>query len=83
MAGARLVASDIAPHREVAAFLPEGSVTFVALGATDEELATAILSARAKGPVVGALETVPTWRVIAERTLATYSDVVDETRASR
>jgi glycosyltransferase involved in cell wall biosynthesis len=76
MAGARVVASDIPPHREVAGYLPEGALSLVDLAANDHELAQAIIGAASEGPVTGAEDTVPTWRDVALRTRDVYDQVV-------
>jgi glycosyltransferase involved in cell wall biosynthesis len=81
MAGARVVASDIPAHREVAGLLPEGAVTLVALQASDEVLARAITEAAARERVKDAHLTAPTWRAAAQRTLEVYQDVTARSRA--
>jgi glycosyltransferase involved in cell wall biosynthesis len=73
--GARVVASDIEAHREVAGYLPAGTVRLVDPAASPEDLSEAILAAAAAGPVTGAEACVPTWRGAAERTLAVYQAV--------
>jgi hypothetical protein len=71
-----VVASDIAPHREVAKFLPDKAVLLVDPASSDEQLAHAIIRAASEGQVTGADETVPTWGTMAKQTLATYSRVI-------
>jgi glycosyltransferase involved in cell wall biosynthesis len=76
VAGARVVASDIAPHREVAGLLPEDAVTLVDPAADEEQLADAIREAASRGRVTGADTRVPTWAMAAQRTRAVYQQVL-------
>jgi glycosyltransferase involved in cell wall biosynthesis len=82
VAGARVVASDIPAHREVAGLLPDGAVTLIPLRASDEVLAAAITGAAARGRVEGAHLTAPTWRGAAQQTYDVYQDVLARSRAT-
>jgi glycosyltransferase involved in cell wall biosynthesis len=75
VSGAAVVASDIAPHREVATFVPEGRITFVPPSASPADIAEAIVSARARGRLQAhANWPVPTWESVAEQTLNVYAE---------
>lgn len=74
--GARVVASDIPAHREVAGFVPRGAMSLVSFAVSDRELAQAIIRAGSLGRVAGAAETVPTWRDIAGTTRRLYEQVL-------
>jgi len=73
--GARAIASDIPAHREVAQFLPPGSVEFMDLAASSAELAAGVVRAEARGRVLDASATVPSWEEVALRTLDVYHRV--------
>jgi glycosyltransferase involved in cell wall biosynthesis len=76
VAGARVVASDIPAHREVAGLLPDGAVTLIPLRASDDVLAAAITEAAARERVRDAHLTAPTWRGAAQQTKEVYQDVL-------
>jgi glycosyltransferase involved in cell wall biosynthesis len=76
--GTRVVASDIAAHREVAGFLPDGAVTLVPPGIGDEALAKTIVEAAERGRVHGPAANVPTWVDAARRTRAVYEAVLTD-----
>jgi glycosyltransferase involved in cell wall biosynthesis len=71
--GARVVASDIAAHREVAGYLPTGAVSFVQVAATPQTVAEEIVSAAARrldpAEVAAAL---PSWDRMADLVLRVY-----------
>ena len=71
--GARVVASDIAAHREVAGYLPTGAVSFVQVAATPQTVADEIVSAAARrldpAEVAAAL---PSWDRMADLVLRVY-----------
>jgi glycosyltransferase involved in cell wall biosynthesis len=74
--GARVVASDIPAHREVAGYLPTGAVSFVQVAATPQTVAEEIVSAAARrldpAEVTAAL---PSWDRMADLVLRVYSAV--------
>jgi glycosyltransferase involved in cell wall biosynthesis len=82
VAGARVVASDIPAHREVAGLLPDGAVTLIPLRASDEVLAQAITEAAGRERVKDAHLTAPTWRANAQLTSEVYQDVFARSRAT-
>jgi glycosyltransferase involved in cell wall biosynthesis len=71
--GARVVASDIAAHREVAGYLPAGAVSLVQVAATPQKVAEEIVSAVARrlDPAEVA-SAVPSWDRMADRVLRVY-----------
>jgi glycosyltransferase involved in cell wall biosynthesis len=69
-AGARVVASDIPAHRGTASFAGE-RLTLAPLGASPEDLASAIRAAAESDPPGGS---IPTWEGVVESTLAVYRD---------
>jgi len=71
--GARVVASDIAAHREVNE-LVGGMLTLVPLEAHPQELATAIEIAAKAPPVEDAR--IPTWDEVTDATRAVYDEVL-------
>lgn len=82
VAGARVVASDIAPHREVAGYLPAGAVSLLTADTTDQAVSEAIAGMATMGPVMGAEDTVPTWRTVADRTHELYRRVLSRSGAA-
>jgi len=78
VAGARIVASDIPAHREVAGYLPAGSVTFVDLACTPAELAQSVQRAAAAPLPAGERNwSLPTWDDAVEGALACYRAALD------
>jgi glycosyltransferase involved in cell wall biosynthesis len=73
--GARAVVSDIPVHRELAARLPPGAMTLVAVDAPPERVAAALRTAIAPGSRLGCLD-LPTWDDAAARTRQVYEAVV-------
>jgi glycosyltransferase involved in cell wall biosynthesis len=85
VAGARIVASDIPAHREVAGYISPASMTFVATGCNSSTLADTINSlSRAHRPS-GTTHHAPTWSTTAEGVLHCYQEVsrdrISESRA--
>jgi glycosyltransferase involved in cell wall biosynthesis len=76
VAGARVVASDIPAHREVAGLLPAGAVTLIPLRAPDEVLARAITEAARRDRIKDAYLRAPTWLAAAQQTNEVYQDVL-------
>jgi glycosyltransferase involved in cell wall biosynthesis len=74
-AGARVVASDIAAHREIAALAP-GRVDLVPAGAVAADVAGALRRALAAGRPAGAPHGIPSWDEVATRTAAVYEEAV-------
>jgi glycosyltransferase involved in cell wall biosynthesis len=75
--GAAVVASDIEPHREVAAQWGGGAITLVPLEAGPSSLAAAILAA-AETPASNELVPAPTWTQHAELVLRSYRRLADD-----
>jgi glycosyltransferase involved in cell wall biosynthesis len=74
VSGAAVVASDIAPHREVARFVPPGRIDFVPAASTPRGVAAAIVAAREHGRAEAQADwPVPTWKSVAELTLGVYT----------
>lgn len=84
VAGAAVVASDIAAHAEVAGYVPSGRVSLVAPDCTPSDLARAISSsAGLERPTSIADWQLPTWEQTASGTMASYRAVLDEGRAAK
>jgi glycosyltransferase involved in cell wall biosynthesis len=74
-AGARVLASDIHAHREIAAFAPD-AVELVPTDADGSALAARIAAALTAGPPpAGAGAGVPTWDAVTARTAALYEEL--------
>lgn len=80
-AGARVVASDIPAHREIAAMAP-GAVDLVAPDAPAEAVAAALRRALATPAPPGAARGIPGWDEVAGRTAALYDELWAAWRAS-
>ncbi len=75
VSGARVVASDIPAHREVATYLPPGRVTFVDVDCSPMQLARAIETAAASGRTsTSDGEFVPTWNGAADTLREVYHE---------
>jgi glycosyltransferase involved in cell wall biosynthesis len=73
VAGAAVVASDIAPHQEVAQFVPAGRVDFVSAAVSPAEVAESIIRARRRGRLEAQAHwPVPSWQFVAEQTVQVY-----------
>jgi glycosyltransferase involved in cell wall biosynthesis len=82
-AGARIVASDIPAHREVAGYLPPDAVRFVSPKAGPVEIATTIEAAVKSSVDADAVAAmVPSWDDMASRVLQLYSRCLDRPRGS-
>jgi glycosyltransferase involved in cell wall biosynthesis len=78
VAGASVVASAIAPHQEVARFVPPGRIAFVPPDVSPADLASAIVAAAARGRLqADSSWQVPTWDTVARQTLDVYADCAD------
>jgi glycosyltransferase involved in cell wall biosynthesis len=75
-AGAAVVASDIAAHREVATFLPAGRVTFVAPDCSAADLSDALEYAARSGRAASASWPLPTWDGMVEAVAACYQELL-------
>jgi len=78
--GARVVASDIPAHREIAAMAP-GAIDLVAPDAQAEAVAAALRGALASPPPPGAAHGVPGWDEVAGRTAELYDELWTASRA--
>lgn len=72
--GARVVASDIAAHREIAA-MAQGAIDLVAPDAQAETVAAALRGALASPPPPGAARGLPGWDEVTGRTAALYDEL--------
>lgn len=72
VAGAGVVATAIPAHREVAAYLPAGTVEWVPVDVGPERVSQAIAAARRREHDEAELIRVPRWADTAERTLEAY-----------
>jgi glycosyltransferase involved in cell wall biosynthesis len=78
-AGARIVASDIPAHQEVAALAGNSGISFEAPDVDSERLAETILEAVAAGRFSAdgsAADSIPTWLEVASRTEQVYAEAV-------
>lgn len=80
-AGARVVASDIPAHREIATLYGAGRIRLVPIGASDKVVADAIQHQLAMTPRYSALPALPTWDGAAEATLALYRELAQGGRS--
>lgn len=85
VAGAGVVATDLAAHREVAGLLPKGAVRLIPTSSSPTEVAAAILAAaadRARLDAAGggdaALWRVPSWDAMAGQVLDVYRAVAPD-----
>jgi len=75
-AGCAAVASDIAAHREVAEYFPDGRVRLLAVTASPEDIAHALtMAAAAERSQPGATRALPTWTGMVDRILDCYRAV--------
>ena len=72
-AGARVIASDIPAHRDIAE-RTRGAITIVPVEVAAADLASAIRSAAEASPASD--QDVPTWREVADATLAVYREAM-------
>ena len=72
VAGARVVASDIPAHREVASYIPHAPVTFIRVDCSAGELAAAVQSAVEQPRADNDIARVPTWEDTVQGTLSAY-----------
>jgi glycosyltransferase involved in cell wall biosynthesis len=75
-AGAPVVASDVAVHREAGELLGGGGIHLVSPQASPLALAD-VLAAVASAPAPPAGDGIPTWATVAERTLGLYARCLD------
>ncbi len=81
VAGARIVASDIPAHREVAGYVSAGRVSFIRSDCSAAELADDIKAACQRTNIREAdFARVPTWRDTVERTLACYDAALNRSQ---
>ncbi len=81
-AGARVVASDIPAHREIATLYGAGRVQLVPVGAPDTVLADAIQRQLTTTNGCIAVPAMPTWDGAADATLALYHKLAENTRTA-
>ena len=78
--GGRVVASDIAVHREAASRVKSGGVTFVPTSGSPLDVANGILEACDLTTGDQSPEALDTWDDTVQQTLAIYAEAVRETR---
>jgi glycosyltransferase involved in cell wall biosynthesis len=82
VAGAAIVASDIAAHQEVGGFLPPGHITFVSPDCVAAELSAAIELAAQTRPARDSLRwPLPTWPGMVDTVAACYHSVLGLTES--